>query len=97
MQIKFLRVDTVLGLLDVPRQTFFDQVNNGLFTKQVKLGARMAVWPAHEIECVMRARLEGKSDEYIKKLVKALHDQRLMPIALNGPASVLAAEEALAA
>jgi prophage regulatory protein len=92
MQIKFLRIKSVCELLDLPYQTFVDQVNNGLFTKQVKLGLRVAVWPAHEIEAVMRARYAGKSEEQIKKLVQALHDQRQTPNAFNGPAAVLAAE-----
>lgn len=97
MDIKFLRVGSVCGMIDEPQQSFLYKVRKGLFTKQVKLGARSAAWPAHEIESVLRARMAGKTDDQIRQLVKALEEQRKLPNAFNGKAAAQAAEEAVAA
>ncbi len=54
----------------------YNLVNDGLFTKPVKLGARAVGWPSSEIEAINAARIAGASTEQIRELVNKLHAKR---------------------
>jgi prophage regulatory protein len=51
-------------------------MDEGLFTKPVKIGARSACHPVHEVEAILGARLNGATDEQIRRLVTELHEKR---------------------
>ena len=56
--------------------SIYNLVNDGLFTKPVKLGARAVGWPSSEIEAINAARIAGASTEQIRELVQKLHAKR---------------------
>lgn len=76
MDIRMLRLGDVLAKTGLSRTGVYDDAAAGLFTKPVKIGARAAAWPAHEVEAVLRARLSGTSIEQLRALVKRLHAAR---------------------
>ena len=51
---------------------------NGLFPKPVRIGPHSSVWPADEVDALIRARIAGKTDVEIRELVAALHEKRKM-------------------
>lgn len=58
------------------RSGFYADIAQGLMTKPVKLGGRCSGWPSNEIDAINRARIAGKSDDYIKALVTQLEANR---------------------
>ena len=50
-------------------------VQHGLLPPSIRYGLRNIVWPEHEIDAVIAARIAGKTDEeireFVTKLVKA--------------------------
>ncbi|WP_025916399.1 AlpA family transcriptional regulator [Herminiimonas sp. CN] len=77
MDIRMLRLGDVLAKTGLSRTAMYDDAAVGLFTKPVKIGARAAAWPAHEVDAVLRARLSGKSNEQLRALVRSLHAARI--------------------
>ena len=71
-----VRVQAARALTGDGNGTFYAKIAAGLMTKPVKIGLRAAAIPAHEIEAINRARIAGKSDDDIRKLVHSLHEQR---------------------
>jgi len=71
-----LRLPAVLGLRGVGRSTHYNDVTTGLFTRPVPLGPRSRGWPASEVNAINGARIAGKSEEEIKRLVKRLETKR---------------------
>ncbi|MBN8491063.1 MAG: AlpA family phage regulatory protein [Burkholderiales bacterium] len=58
------------------RSTIYLRISQGLFTKPVSLGARAVGWPAREVVAINAARIAGRSDDEIRKLVQRLHAER---------------------
>lgn len=58
------------------RSTIYLRIEQGLFTKPVKLGARAVGWPAREVSAINGARIAGKSDDQIRTLVAELEAAR---------------------
>ena len=71
-----LRRPVVSQLTGYPRSTLYRRAKKGLFTNPVQIGGDRVAWPANEIEALNRARIAGKSDDEIKKLVIDLHRAR---------------------
>lgn len=59
----------------MPRATLYRNIQNGLFTKPVKIGGRVA-WPVSEVNAINAARIAGKSEADIKALVAELEQAR---------------------
>lgn len=59
------------------RSTLYLRIAQGLWTKQVSLGARAVGWPAIEVDALNAARIAGKSDAEIRVLVAMLHSARV--------------------
>lgn len=59
------------------RTTIYRKIRKGLMTRGVALGGDRVGWPANEVEAINKARIAGKSDDEIKKLVEELHKARL--------------------
>lgn len=65
------------------RSTLYRKIKEGLFTKPVSLGADKSGnscqvgWPANEVQAINAARIAGKSDSEIKKLVEELEAARV--------------------
>ena len=58
------------------RSTLYLRIAQGLWTKQVSLGARAVGWPAAEVDALNAARIAGKTDAEIRALVLRLEAAR---------------------
>lgn len=73
---KFLRRDEICERRGVSKSTLNREIQSGLFTEPVLIGARAKAWPDNEVTSINQARLAGYSDEQIREVVKALHAMR---------------------
>ena len=76
MSRKLLRLPAVKGESGLSRSTIYLRIDQGLWTRPVSLGARAVAWPAEEVDALNSARIAGKSDADIRKLVQRLHEAR---------------------
>lgn len=58
------------------RSTLYLRIAQGLWTKQISLGARAVGWPAAEVDALNAARIAGKTDAEIRALVLRLEAAR---------------------
>lgn len=58
------------------RSTIYLRISQGLWTKQISLGARAVGWPANEVAALNAARISGKTDAEIRDLVIKLESAR---------------------
>ena len=63
-------------LANMSRSRFYRDVQLGLLTKPIKLGARAAGVPDYEIAALAQARIAGKTDDEIRALVQRMHAAR---------------------
>lgn len=88
-----MRLPDVLGATGYRRSTLYRYISRGLWTKPVKVGDRMAAWPAHETQTLVAAIAGGAEDDQIREIVTRLHEQRQTDFAevcsryLNQPAA----------
>lgn len=75
-EIIFDRCKTVLSYTGRSRAALYRDIQLGTFVPPVKIGAQCSVWPRHEHQAIAAARLAGKSDDDIKRLVVELVAQR---------------------
>ncbi len=70
------RLPAVKSKSGYSRSTIYLRIAQGLWSKQVRLGPRCVGWPANEVETLNAARISGKSDAEIRKLVLELESAR---------------------
>lgn len=73
---KILRMRGVVDLTSYPRSTVYLKVKSGLLTPPISLGGVNKGWPEEEIKAINAARIAGKSDAFIRALVKQLESAR---------------------
>ena len=74
---KFIfRIPQVKEATGMSRTSIYKQINQGLWTRQINLGARAVGWPANEVSSLVNARIAGLSDVQIKVLVIELEADR---------------------
>lgn len=78
-----LRLPTVKAETGASRSTIYLRIQQGLWTKPVKLGPRSVAWPASEIAALNAARIAGMADAEIRGLVAKLEAARKSAISLN--------------
>jgi prophage regulatory protein len=71
-----LRLPTVKAESGSSRSTIYLRIQQGLWPKPVKLGARSIGWPSTEVFAINAARIAGKSDDEIRTLVIKLECAR---------------------
>lgn len=71
-----LRLPAVRFESGYSRSTVYLRINQGLWTKPVRLGPRCVGWPLHEVAALNAARIAGKTDEEIQVLVTKLESAR---------------------
>ena len=76
MSYKLLRLPAVKGESGLSRSTIYLRIAQGLWPRPVSLGARAVAWPADEVHALNAARIAGKDDADIRKLVLLLHAAR---------------------
>ena len=57
--------------------SIYNAINDGTFTKPVKIGERSVGWPSDEVQAINAARIAGKDQSDIRELVNRLHTKRL--------------------
>jgi prophage regulatory protein len=77
IQITLLRRQAVETATGKSRTTIYRDIKNGVFVKPINIGGDRVAWPNTEVESIIRARIAGKTDEEIKKLVEVLHKARM--------------------
>ncbi len=73
---RILRIPGTKALSGKSRSTIYSEIKAGLWPKPVKLGPRSVGWPETEIEALNKARIAGKTDEEIRRLVLNLEIAR---------------------
>jgi prophage regulatory protein len=76
MSHTILRLPAVLRERGRSRSTHYLDIQQGLFTRPVSIGARAVGWPEHEVASLNDARIAGKSDDEIRALVTRLEAAR---------------------
>ena len=76
MGVRLLRISRVMDVSGFSRWKVYADVREGLFPPPVKIGARCSAWPEPEVDDVLRARIAGRSEDEIKKIVAGLHAAR---------------------
>ncbi len=79
-----LRLPEVLRTRGRSRSTHYLDIQQGLFTRPVPIGARAVGWPEHEVISLNTARISGMSDDEIRELVTKLEAARKMVSAEGG-------------
>ena len=74
--VELLRLREVLAKRKSTSSTLYTAIREGLWTEPVKLSSRVSVWPAHEVDLILRARIAGQSKEEVQALVRELVEQR---------------------
>ena len=76
MVTTILRLPTVLRERGRSRSTHYLDIQQGLFTHPVQIGARAVGWPENEVSEINAARIAGKSIVEIQALVSKLESDR---------------------
>lgn len=71
-----LRLPAVLRQRGRSRSAHYLDIQQGLFTPPVPIGARAVGWPADELAILNAARIAGKSEAEIRELVAKLQAAR---------------------
>lgn len=74
---KILRIKQIKAQTGLPNSTVYYHIQQGLFTRPIKLGERMSGWLESEVNAIMAARIAGKSETEIKALVQSLENDRV--------------------
>ena len=75
-QLILRRLPDVLAQYGKGRSALYEDISQSLFPPPVKLGARAAAWPQHEVDAVLAARVAGRGEAELRALVRGLVDQR---------------------
>jgi prophage regulatory protein len=71
-----LRLPAVLRGRGRSRSAHYLDIQQGLFTRPVSIGARAVGWPEHELAAINAARIAGKRDDEVRALVVRLEAAR---------------------
>lgn len=74
---RMLRKPALMDRTGLANSTVHWHVKHGLLPKPVKIGARAAAWPEHEISEILAARTAGADNDAVKALVVELIAKRL--------------------
>jgi prophage regulatory protein len=76
MSHTILRLPAVLRERGRSRSAHYMDIQQGLFTPPVPIGARAVGWPADELAMLNAARIAGKTNDEIRALVVKLEAAR---------------------
>lgn len=71
-----LRRRTVLMALGNSNTQLYEAIKAEQITRGIKISHRAVAWPSDEIDALVTARIEGRSQAEIRTLVQSLHAQR---------------------
>jgi prophage regulatory protein len=67
------RISVVKNIIGLCRSSIYNQISQGIFPKPISIGARAVGWIDFEIQAIVDARINGKSDNEIKAIVSEFH------------------------
>lgn len=73
---QLIRKPDVVKQTGLSKSTIYNRVNDGLFPPPINLGARAVAFLVSEVDAVINAMIEERSEEDIKSLVRDLIKQR---------------------
>ena len=76
MLYRFLRGREVDARRGRSRSSRYLDINDGLLTPPVSIGARAVGWPEHEIDAINAAKIAGWQEPAIRELVTQLTTER---------------------
>ena len=76
MTTTILRLPSVLRARGLSRSSHYLDIQHGLFTRPVSIGARAVGWPENEVTTINAARIAGRTKEEIRALVVKLEAAR---------------------
>ncbi len=76
MVTTILRLPSVLRERGRSRSAHYLDIQQGLYTRQIRVGIRSVGWPESEVSALNSARIAGKTDEEIRALVVKLEAAR---------------------
>ncbi|WP_417164353.1 helix-turn-helix transcriptional regulator [Streptococcus sp.] len=76
MLFSLIRASKAQKALGLPKSSFYSQVSEGLLPPPIRLGKRSVGWLESEINAIIRARIQNRSDDEIKVLVQCLINER---------------------
>lgn len=74
--MKLLKLPIITAQRACSKSHHFNDINDGLFTKPVKIGLRASAWPEYEADVINAARVAGWGKDRIRRLVTGLHEFR---------------------
>lgn len=77
------RLPEVLKQRGRSRSAHYLDIQQGLFTSPVSIGARAVGWPSCEVMAINAARIAGKGDDEIRALVRELEAARKVAAAVR--------------
>jgi prophage regulatory protein len=72
MANQLVRASAAHQTLGIGKSLFYLWQKKGLIPQGIAMGPRVVVWPSAELDCIIRARVAGKSDDEVKQLVAEL-------------------------
>lgn len=75
LYLKLLKLHGVLALTATRKSTHYQNIKQGLMVKPIAQGIQAVAYPEHEEQAIIAARIAGKSDDEIRKLVTDLIEQ----------------------
>ena len=76
MATAILRLPTVLLVRGRSRSSHYLDIQHGLFTRPLPIGARAVGWPENEVTTINAARIAGRTEDEIRALVLELEAAR---------------------
>ena len=76
MTLTILRLPAVLRERGRSRSAHYLDIQQGLFTHPIAIGARAVGWPETELAAINAARIAGKRDDEVRTLVLRLEAAR---------------------
>ncbi len=74
--ITLMKFKDINAFFPLSRRTLYRRINDGLWTKAVRMSDNLVAWPSNEVELLVASRIEGKSRDQIVCLVKSLEVER---------------------
>jgi prophage regulatory protein len=71
-----VRLPGVIAMTGMGRATVYDFMDRGLFPMPIKIGPKLAAWPADEVSKINAARIAGRNNDEVKALVSDLMAER---------------------
>lgn len=69
---KLLRLPAVLSNAGLSRSSLYNRIQDGLWSRPVPLGGRAVAWPENEVAALNAARIAGKSNDEVRRIVSEL-------------------------